>query len=419
MSTVLSLIQAGCYESNITPPSAFVVTSDPYAKQLLNLFYATGRELRQKMWWPQLKKQWNIILVPGQRTYMLPADYYQSLIATFWDQQNKWQMIGPLTDEEWNYRVYGYVTIENRKAFRIIGPNSNPNGLGGQFMIDPIPNSTNINANITFEYISKSWLLPKYWVPSTAYTSGSSTYVNNFGNIYLCTSNGTTQATTIGPTMYNGIGQDGGASFQYCATTAWAGSTLYGMGQYVTNGGLYYLCIQPGTSAASGGPTGTNQSITDNTVLWQNVATVAWTGETAISNASYVVANSNLYLCTSVAAPNSLGLTTSITGKIAPNWTATTQVDGAATWTWQNIVYDTALTDTDLCLFDDDIMIAGLKWRFMQARGLVYDDQLELYNEMISTAQARWQPGKKLRMGEDSGVLNAGMNPTIREGSFG
>lgn len=419
MASVISLIQSACYEANIPPPATFINNTDAFATQLLNLFYATGRELRQKEWWPQLKKQWNIILQPGQRSYLLPADYYQSLIATFWDQQNKWQMLGPLTDEEWNYRVYGYVTTENRKAYRVFGPDSNPNSNGGQFLIDPIPNSTNIGSNITFEYISKSWLTPAFWAPSTGYTTGTS-YVINRGNIYKASgSSGTSSSTAIGPTMYNGIGQNGGAFFQYYATTAWAGTTLYALGQYVTNGGSYYLCIQPGTSASSGGPTGTSQSITDGTVIWQNIVPVAWTGETAVGNGSYITANSNLYFCTSVAAPNSLGLTTSITGKLAPNFTSTTEVDGTATWTWQNIVYDTALADSDLCLFDDNIMIAGLKWRFMQARGLQYEDQLELYTEMISTAQARWNPGKRIRLGEDTGVLNAGLNPTIREGSFG
>lgn len=418
MATILSLIQSACYEANLSVPASIVGNTDPYATQLYNLFLGTGRELRQKLWWPQLKKQWNIILQPGQRKYLLPADYYQSLIATFWDQQNKWQMIGPLTDEEWNYRVYGYVTIENRKAYRVFGPDSNPNSNGGQFLIDPIPNSTNIGANVTFEYITKSWLSPAFWIPGTLYTTNTS-YVFNYGNVYRCTSGGTSSATAIGPTVYNGIGQDGGANFQYFATTAWTGATLYGMGQYVTNGGSYYLCTQPGTSAASGGPTGTAQSITDGTVTWMNIVTTAWTGETAIGNGNYVIASSNLYLCTSVAAPNSLGLTTSITGKVAPAWTQAIQPDGTATWTWQNTVYDTALADTDLCLFDDDIMIAGLRWRFLQARGLQYDDQMALYSEMISTAEARWNPGKRLRMGEDTGVLNAGLNPTIREGSFG
>lgn len=50
---------------------------------------------------------------------------------------------------------------------------------------------------------------------------------------------------------------------------AWAASTAYVAGQVVTNGSYQYLCNVAGTSAASGGPTGTSANlITDNTVSW-------------------------------------------------------------------------------------------------------------------------------------------------------
>lgn len=53
------------------------------------------------------------------------------------------------------------------------------------------------------------------------------------------------------------------------APPAWAGVTAYLVGQTVTNGGNYYICYTAGTSAASGGPTGTgNAPITDGTVVW-------------------------------------------------------------------------------------------------------------------------------------------------------
>ena len=49
---------------------------------------------------------------------------------------------------------------------------------------------------------------------------------------------------------------------------AWAISTAYTVGQKVTNGSNIYTCITAGTSAGSGGPTGTGTSIADNTVVW-------------------------------------------------------------------------------------------------------------------------------------------------------
>lgn len=53
------------------------------------------------------------------------------------------------------------------------------------------------------------------------------------------------------------------------ASTAWAGSTVYAADDVVTNGGNIYICTTGGTSAGSGGPTGTGTAIADNTVIWR------------------------------------------------------------------------------------------------------------------------------------------------------
>lgn len=48
----------------------------------------------------------------------------------------------------------------------------------------------------------------------------------------------------------------------------WAGSTAYGAGWIVKNNNILYICITSGTSASSGGPTGTAADITDGTAHW-------------------------------------------------------------------------------------------------------------------------------------------------------
>ncbi len=52
---------------------------------------------------------------------------------------------------------------------------------------------------------------------------------------------------------------------------AWVASTAYTLGRLVTNGGNLYRCRTAGTSAGSGGPTGTNADITDNTAHWRYI----------------------------------------------------------------------------------------------------------------------------------------------------
>lgn len=49
---------------------------------------------------------------------------------------------------------------------------------------------------------------------------------------------------------------------------AWAASTAYSLNTLVNNGGKSYKVTTAGTSASSGGPTGTGSAITDGTVVW-------------------------------------------------------------------------------------------------------------------------------------------------------
>lgn len=48
----------------------------------------------------------------------------------------------------------------------------------------------------------------------------------------------------------------------------WEASTDYALRDFTINNKMLYECITAGTSASSGGPTGTEASITDGTVTW-------------------------------------------------------------------------------------------------------------------------------------------------------
>jgi hypothetical protein len=52
------------------------------------------------------------------------------------------------------------------------------------------------------------------------------------------------------------------------AAPAWTGSTTYAGGVYRANGANVYKCVTGGTSASSGGPSGTGTGIADGTVSW-------------------------------------------------------------------------------------------------------------------------------------------------------
>lgn len=75
--------------------------------------------------------------------------------------------------------------------------------------------------------------------------------------------------------------------------TAWASSHAYTAGQRVSNDTSpvkAYQCITGGTSAGSGGPTGTSSSISDGTAVWAYLSAVDYNGNTALSSWATAVA---------------------------------------------------------------------------------------------------------------------------------
>ena len=67
--------------------------------------------------------------------------------------------------------------------------------------------------------------------------------------------------------------------------SAWQSSTAYTAGQRVTNDtGKLYECTTGGTSAGSGGPTGTGAAITDGSCVWDYVATPNFTATATDTN---------------------------------------------------------------------------------------------------------------------------------------
>jgi len=111
------------------------------------------------------------------------------------------------------------------------------------------------------------------WQASTAYYVGDRV-TNDTGKTYKCTTAGISDSSG-GPTGTGSGITDNTCVWAYVeASTAlnnwsWQPSTAYAVGDLVSNDTFkIYKCITAGTSAGSGGPTGANQDITDNTVHW-------------------------------------------------------------------------------------------------------------------------------------------------------
>lgn len=80
--------------------------------------------------------------------YPFPVDYDHATNQTYWDRQYRWQMLGPLTPQEWQVLKSGIAPTGPRRRFRV---------MGNQFLLDPPPTSNN---TLIYEYISNGFCVP-------------------------------------------------------------------------------------------------------------------------------------------------------------------------------------------------------------------------------------------------------------------
>ena len=76
---------------------------------------------------------------------------------------------------------------------------------------------------------------------------------------------------------YRILASDGAVHLQGLVSEPWSASKAYVVGQQVHLGGNVYRATAAGTSASSGGPTGTGTGITDGGVTWAYVGSVDMT----------------------------------------------------------------------------------------------------------------------------------------------
>jgi hypothetical protein len=78
-------------------------------------------------------------------------------------------------------------------------------------------------------------------------------------------------ADAEGKAVHFSVDQGATCHIQGLVSMAWVASVSVITGEHRTNGGNLYRCTTAGTTASSGGPTGTGGSITDGTAVWAYV----------------------------------------------------------------------------------------------------------------------------------------------------
>ena len=83
----------------------------------------------------------------GQDAYPLPTDMDWQTTQTYWDRAYRWQLLGPLSPQEWQVLKSGISPTGPRRRFRI---------MNNMFYLDPVPNQTG-NTEV-FEYTTSNWV---------------------------------------------------------------------------------------------------------------------------------------------------------------------------------------------------------------------------------------------------------------------
>ena len=82
-------------------------------------------------------------------------------------------------------------------------------------------------------------------------------------------------------------------------------------------------------------------------------------------------------------------------GSTAPTHTSGSASDGGVTWAYADNGYREFVADTDVTYLDEDLMVLGIKWRFLKAKELAYAEEKDEYDDNVRRAIGR-QGGRRV-----------------------
>ena len=180
-ATLLQNINAVVDELGLPSVTSVIGSRDTQVRQLLAFANREGAvtstfSFGAKMGWQAMVKTATITLVDGQADYNLPTDVVTPVTMTFWDVNYRWQLLGPLSPQEWDVLVYGISPAGPRRRFRI---------KNNQMSINPTPGSADAGNTLVFEYYSNAWCQSAAGVGQTKFAADTDTYVLDDDSLVL------------------------------------------------------------------------------------------------------------------------------------------------------------------------------------------------------------------------------------------
>lgn len=169
--TLLQMVTQAAAEIGQTAPSFIAGNTDTTAVQMLALAQREGTECGKMAgpWggWPQLRGEYVFTTTPAVASYSWPVDFQYLIPQTGWDRTFKWQLLGPLSAQEWQVLKSGISISGPRSRYRIIG---------SKIFIDPTPTASD---TLVFEYYSSNWCQSNLAVSQSRWAADTDTYALN------------------------------------------------------------------------------------------------------------------------------------------------------------------------------------------------------------------------------------------------
>lgn len=110
-----------------------------------------------------------------------------------------------------------------------------------------------------------------------------------------------------------------------------------------------------------------------------------WLPSTAYTSGTYVNANGNIYLCG----------TNGTSGTTAPAAKTANITDGTTQWDYVAAPYETVRTDNDLSIFDDEVMVLGVRVGYLRGTGKDFSKEFADFEDAKKAAKHRYMGNRR------------------------
>lgn len=143
--TLLEIAQTICTELGFPTPTTVVSSTDANIRKLRGMIESACDDILREFDWQVLNTRYTFTTTAGTESYPFPSDEERFISSTFFDQNNRWPMQGPLTGPEWEQIKVSNLAASPFIKYRI---------MNNLMYLYPVPSTTPYT--FVYEYMSNA-----------------------------------------------------------------------------------------------------------------------------------------------------------------------------------------------------------------------------------------------------------------------